>query len=302
MVKSITSAGNLVKTVAMSALLAGSVALGATNPVKTTRQGSIPNQTEVVSKDGAEAVKAMTLPQQQKPAVPTVRNKKIDDKFLKLCSTPEEKKAMDDELASLYKDCGSYLGSVTVQQNLDLNMFLRFLNGDIEILKNFEGEYRETEHSSYEGSYYDVAKKYYTPEVKAQLEDLNSKVGEWVSNNFFTVYSGVFNTDHPPDCDETSKMFEKFFNSIDNYEFSPGNKMFDGTKLNYVNDGIREKVDNSKSNEIQKNMDIFAAKINYADNKMFWNLSKLFYYPPSNKKLFALYKVFMQAVRPNIEQ
>ncbi len=71
MVKSITSAGNIVKTVALSALLAGSVALGATNPVKTTKQGSMPNQTEVVSKDGAEAVKAMTLPQQPKTAVPT---------------------------------------------------------------------------------------------------------------------------------------------------------------------------------------------------------------------------------------
>lgn len=301
MVKSITSAGNLVKTVALSALLAGSVALGATNPVKTTKQGSMPNQTEVVSKDGAEAVKAMTLPQQPKPAVPTVHNKKLDEKFLKLAETDDEKKYVNDLLSKIYITNGSYLGSAMVQQNIDINMFLAFLDGDIEILKNFDGEYRVTPWSNPEGTYYDVAKMCYDEKTKEKISDLNSKVGEWINENYFNIYSNVFNTDHSPDFEETQGMFDKFFSSLDDYEFSPGSKMFKNVNLNYINNVIPEEVNNSKSDETQKNMDMFAVKINDADQHLFWNLSSLFYDPPSNKKMYKLFQIFMQAVEPKIE-
>lgn len=242
-----------------------------------------------------------TVFSQQKPDVPKVHNKKLDEKFLNFCETDDDKKAINDFMSNAYNKYGSYLGSVTIQQNLDFNAFLSFLEGDIEILKNFEGEYRVTSKSSSQGSYYDVAKKYYTPEVQVQLADLNSKVGEWVNTNYFNIYSNVFSSDHPSDYDEMTQMFNNFFSSIDNYEFSPGSKMFKDINLNYINNGIKEEMENGKGSDIQNKMDMFAVQINDADHLLFWNLSKLFYDPPSNKKLYKLYDIFMQAVEPKFD-
>lgn len=43
-------------------------------------------------------------------------------------------------MSNIYNTNGSYLGSAMLQQTLDLNMFLAFLDGNIEILKRFDEE------------------------------------------------------------------------------------------------------------------------------------------------------------------
>ena len=69
-----------------------------------------------------------------------MHNQKLDEKFLKLADNDEEKKFMEDFLSNIYNSNGSYLASATIQQNIDLNMFLAFLDGNIEILKRFDEE------------------------------------------------------------------------------------------------------------------------------------------------------------------
>ena len=53
------------KKAALGAMLASSVAMFASNPIKTARTEP-PQQTEVISKDGAEALKALTFPQENR--------------------------------------------------------------------------------------------------------------------------------------------------------------------------------------------------------------------------------------------
>lgn len=296
----ISTINGTAKKAALGVMLAGSVAAFASNPVRTAKPEN-PAQTEVVSKTGAEAMKALAYPQQQKSNVPTIHNKKLDEKCLRFCSTDEEKKHMSAYLSNIYNEYGSYLGSVVAQQSLDVNMFLKFLEGDIEILKNFECEYRISRAAAPEGKYYEVAKRYYTPETKEKIENLKNKVYDWVNENYFKIYADVFSTDHSPDYEETSKMFDKFFKSLDNYEFAPNKKMFQDLNLNYVGSGIYEEMGKSSSNETQKEMDMFAAKINYTDGLLFWNLSKIYYDPPSNIKMFRLYQIFMQAIEPKFD-
>lgn len=92
-------------------------------------------------KDGAEALKALTFPQEkQNPTVPTVHNQKLDEKLLKFANSPEEKNTINEYLNNIYKESGSYLGSAEIQQSIDLNLFLAFLDGNIEILKRFDEE------------------------------------------------------------------------------------------------------------------------------------------------------------------
>ena len=61
-------------------MLTGSMALVASNPIKTARTET-PIQGEVVSREGSEALRAVTFPGvQQAPAVPTEHNKALDEK------------------------------------------------------------------------------------------------------------------------------------------------------------------------------------------------------------------------------
>lgn len=290
----ISAINGVAKKAALGAMLASSVAMFASNPIKTARTDN-PPQTEVVSKDGAEAVKAMTLPQQPKTAVPTVHNKKLDEKCLKFCDNDEEKKEMLEFLSDIYSQQGSYLGSATIQQNLDVNMFLKFLNGDIEILKKFEGEYRITDKSSALGTYYEVAKKYYTPENKAKIEDLNNKVGEWITENYFNIYADAFTFDNPPNYDELATSMDNFIEN-NTLEFAPGKPMFKYASGNLI----------SKKNDVkntQDKMNLIATDAHYMNDILFSNMMKLFYNPVGkDNSLYRLYDIYMRAVEPKIEQ
>lgn len=296
----VSAINGVAKKAALGAMLFSSVVMFATTPNRNTRTEN-PPQAEVVSREGADALKAITFPGfQQNTTVPTVHNQKLDEKLLKL-TDPEYIQDTRDYLDTEYKTSGSYLGSVYIQQAIDYNMFLEFLNGNINILKNFEGEYKVTPESRPEGTYYDVARMCYDEKTKAKLADLNNKVGKWVEENYFSIYSDAFKTDHPLDYDETSQMFENFFSTLDNYEFSPGYKMFETLNLDYVKNGIKEEMAQSKAPVAQKKMDILAIQVNYMDDILFWDLSKMYYEPTSNgnSKMYKLFRIFMQAVKPS---
>ena len=69
-----------------------------------------------------------------------MHNQKLDEKLLKFADNEEEIKHITEYMSNIYNTNGSYLGSAMLQQTLDLNMFLAFLDGNIEILKRFDEE------------------------------------------------------------------------------------------------------------------------------------------------------------------
>ena len=301
MVRDISAVNSITKKAALGVMLAGSVAAFASNPVRTVRPEN-PAQTEVVSKTGAEAMKALAYPQQQKSDVPTVRNKKVDEKFLKFFNTPKEKKEIDEALLNIYKENGSYLGAVIVQQNLDLNMFKAFLNCDIEILKNFNTNFNNR-FSEYNGqNCYEVAKKLYTPENEAKIKNLKDNLYDWVNENYFKIYTEPCSYDHVPWYEELSQNLSDF-SSNNELEFSPGKKMFSHANMvdryNYINGQLRK----SDNNYIQKHMDEVATLICMLDIDLFDNMIHLIYPDDkSNIEMYYIFDMFMECCKINLSE
>lgn len=153
MVKGISAINSIAKKGVLGLMLASSVTMGASSPIKNTRAENEPPKTEVMSKEASEALKLNSL--QQTPTVPTVHNKKLDDMFLLFAENDEERKMINDFINNVYNVCGTYQASAVIQTQIDYNMFLAFLDGNAEILKRFPyGENRYVDATKNE---YDVA-------------------------------------------------------------------------------------------------------------------------------------------------
>lgn len=198
---------------------------------------------------------------------------------------------------NIYKEHGSYLGSATIQQNIDLNMFLEFLDGNIDILKRFEGEYIDSG-SEFNGlDYYVAANGYLDNETRTKIADLKNKVGTWISENYFNIYSELFTFDHSPNYDELQDRIDNFDEHND-LEFAPGMKIFKDTDSKVIYNGnciLRSKISKKYSDSMQRATCFFSILIKTQDAELFNNLTRLYYDVPSNKNLFKLLRVYMQA-------
>lgn len=274
----LTAINGVAKKAALGAMLASSVAMFASNPIRTARTEN-PPQTEVVSKDGANALKAMTFPQQQNSAVPTVHNQKLDENFLKFCNTSEEKRMINEFINNIYNEYGTYLGSANVQMNIDYNMFLEFLNGNIEILKKFD-----------ENAYNKIDK-----EAMKKVKEKSGPIIEWLNANYFSnVYKqplGQF--DHMPTADEVN-------NALDNYiEKDPHQLFMNYTGYKFDATNYKLYLKNSNMDNIQKNSTLIAAKVHTANELLFLNLLKQhnLYITSSNGNFVDNFKIWIDATR-----
>jgi hypothetical protein len=116
-------------------LLIGSLSLGATNPIKT-KLVTQPNQTEVISKEGSEALKTTALQNVNQTAVPTVHNPKLDRMMRKFIETPEEKTYYENIINNVYKLNGTFLGSAVAQHEINLQTFYAFMTKNTKMMKN----------------------------------------------------------------------------------------------------------------------------------------------------------------------
>lgn len=249
----ISAINNVAKKAALGAMLAGSVAGYATNPVKTFAEN--PNHTEVVSDKGAEALKALAYPmlQQQKQSVPKVRNKELDARFMKLARNDEEKKFMEELLLNTYNDNGTYLASATIQQNLDLNIFLEFLNGNVGILKKFD-----------ENAYNKIDK-----EAMKKVKEKSEPIIKWLNENYWGAYPPLEQFDHQPD-------YMEFNDALDDYIEKDPYKLFENglNKYRYHTKNYIEFLKKSNMDNLQKKSNLISAKILTADEILFVNLLK----------------------------
>lgn len=206
----ISSISNMARKAALGVVLASSVAV-ASNPIKTEIANT--NHTEVVSKEGTEALKTLAYPmlQQQKQNVPTTHNKALDEKLLKFGDNKEEKRDIAELLSDIYNNNGSYLGSAVVQQNLDVNIFYEFLDGNVEILKRFD-----------ENAYNKIDK-----EAMKKVKEKSGPIIEWLDENYKAVYNNPYiHFDHMPDAEEVSNALDKYV-SKDPYELFGDKKRVD---------------------------------------------------------------------------
>lgn len=293
----ISSIHGVAKKAALGAMLFNSVAMFATNPNKTTRTDN-PPQTEVVSEDGAAALKATILPQQQNSAVPTVHNKQLDEKFLKFYDTEQEKKDVSEQLQSHYNKYGSYLGSAIIQQYIDLNMFLEFLDGNIEILKKFgpitvNGE-------TFGKNYYEEAVKLNTPRRKEEIQNLKNNVYDWISKDYFKIYSNAFEFDHVPDYKEVLKRMDDFVEN-NTLEFVPGERMF------YKGEGYRyhkqieldKMMPQEKINNTHLETNYTAYRMYLLDYDLFMNMLNFLH---TSDETFKMFDVYMDIAHPPKER
>lgn len=268
------------KKAALGAMLASSVAMFASNPIKNEKTETQP-KTEVVSKDGAEALKAITFPMlQQNPKVPTTHNKALDEKLLKFANNAEEKKIINEYLDNIYKESGSYLASAEIQQSIDYNMFLEFLDGNIEILKKFD-----------EKAYNKIDK-----ESMKKVTEKSEPIKNWLNENYFNVYNEPFGKfDHPPDYMELNDALDDYIEEDPYQLFKSGLGVYRYDTKTCVDILKKSNMDN-----LQKKSNLVAFKVNTADYILFKNLLKSYglYKDYKDVGVIENFNEFMVSVTP----
>ena len=131
MVKGISSINKFVKTGIASALLASSAALYASNSIKHDAE---PNQMEVISKAGAEALKSTAMQGVTQTSVPTEHHAGLDRTLRKYIESEDDKQYIDNIINNVYKNNGTYLGSAIIQGEIDFQQFGAFIAKNMNLL------------------------------------------------------------------------------------------------------------------------------------------------------------------------
>jgi len=265
----------------IGAIIASTVLLGASSTIKNTKQETQPAQTELMSKESAEALKANSL--QQTPTVPTVHNPKLDATVKRFLDKGESQDDVNTFLNQIYNEYGTYMGSAIIQNQIDYNMFLAFLEGNTELLKNFPN-----------------GEKLYYEAMIGDTEKIKTKkvaIETWLNNNFADIYSPLFNNfDHKPTAEET-------INSLDNY-VKTNTKVFENRYwgiYTHPSEEFEKKLQNSNNSIVQKRSDLIAYKMYLADMSLFRNLLKSAGFNRSNRDNVNMYHAYQWGFIPAIE-
>lgn len=265
----------------IGAIIASSVLLGASSPIKNTKQETLPAQTELMSKESVEALKANSL--QQTPTVPTVHNPKLDATLMKFAENQDDSIYVKKFLNDTYSNYGTYMGSAIIQSEIDINMFLSFIDGNKEILKGFPNG----EKLYYEAMIGDTEK------IKTKSEELK----KWIQENHAAVYSPFFyQFDHKPTSQETIDALDEYV-KINNHTFE--NRYWQI----YTNpsEEFEKKLQNSNNSIVQKRSDLIAYKMYLADKSLFRNLLKSAGFNRGNMDNLNMYHAYEWGFIPAIE-
>lgn len=273
----------LVKTSVISALLATTTAMYATNPVKKDAQ---PNQTEVVSKTGAEALKAMNLQEVNQASVPTIHNSRIDNTFRKFAKNEQEKSAINSLISSMYPKKGTFLASALMQHELDRQQLFLLLEerGDL-LKKNNLNPQLGNEISRYGSNFY----KSVRPNAKA--------VDKWVDNDYTPKIMGLLHFDHKPTAEEVIERLDDIAAKKANFTSDDLRYYQTASNLFYYNNVKKQKNNQTLS-------ELIAHKIFTIDNIIFKKLLTNYNFFGENSKynqydrLSDFYGDWMDTVKP----
>ena len=242
-INKITKAGIL------GGLLMGAVALKATNPITTVNK--TPNQTEVVSKEGAAALRAASLQGVQQTTVSTVHNQKLDKALRKYIESPDDKEYIDGIINNTYKDNGTYLGSALMQHEINLQQLCAFMSGNHDVLiKNSINQ--------------DLGKtiKEFGPAFYKTVTPREEKVVNWLMNSYNVQLIKDLEFNHKPTAEEVCIRLDNIAKSKAGLT---RDEIIDYTALN--NRFIKNKIKMNK--DTQSMSDLIAYKIYLIDKMMF---------------------------------
>lgn len=242
---------NIVRAGALSALMAGSVAMYSTNPVKTHKSEN-PPQTEVVSKEGAEAVKAMNF-QQQKPTIPTVHNQKVDKTLMKFAEDEEDAKGFQNFIDRMYETHGTFLGTSVLQLQTDAQMLQAFIDGNTQLaIKNNINPELAKKIEGFGPAFYNTV----TPHKE--------QVTEWIDSYMTTFANNILVFDHKPTAKEVNDRLDGMAENA--YGFSKQELAeYYAYSLKFLN----ERSKNRTVNDTQVQSDLIAFKTYLLDRKIF---------------------------------
>ena len=192
MVKGISSINGLVKTCVISALLAGTTVLYASNPIK---KGAQPNQTEIDSEAGTEALNATSLQGVQQTFVPSVNNPRLDATFRKFAKNDNEKKEINDIINSIYKEEGTFLASVYIQHEIDRQQLGALLDENTDLLSKINPELAKKVR--------EIGSKFYKS-VRPIKENVEDKIEKSYTPEIFSLLA----FDHIPNAKEVIKRLD----------------------------------------------------------------------------------------------
>lgn len=269
MIKGISSINGWVKAGALSALLAGSTAMYASNPTKEVNNTL--NQTEVVSKAGADALKAANMQIIQQETIPTVHNPNLDATLQKFIESKEDKAYIDNIINNVYKNNGTFLGSVLMQQEIDFQQLCSFLlgNTDIQIKNNIN------------------------PDLGNEIQSMGTDFFKSIESDKDNLISFFSDNYLPSIVKLLSNTKAKDGNSVNEHM----DKIADN--LSYFNDKDKLAYKKACNNFIkEKNKDNFnnIDKANLSAYKMFV-IDKMFY-----SKLLSAYGIFSDSNTNNMEE
>lgn len=284
----ISAINGMVKTGVVSALIAGSAALYASNPVVKEAK---PNQTEVVSKAGAEALKVTSLQEVNQTSIPTVHNTKLDNTLRKFAKNEDEKKAVNDILSSIYKKHGTFLSSVLLQHEIDRQNLKAFLdcNNDLLIENNINPELGKEI-------------KGYGEEFSKTIKPNADEMTDWMKDDYTPTIYSFLRFEKTPNADEVIKKLDHIAAKNAGFDLREQVRYFESSDV-YKQKALKERTDT------QAKSDLAAYKMFLIDKLIMKETLKNvgvfafngFYLKEKKMDLTHFYEKWMDSVKPKAD-
>lgn len=183
------------KIVLGAAVVSTAMFLGASSPIKNTRQEKEPVQTELMSKESAEALRLNSL-QQTKQSVPTVHNPKLDAMLKKFAVDAVDLADFNAFINDTYNKNGTYLGTVILQMQTDVQMLQALMSRNTNlVIKNNINPQLARKVESYGEAFF----KTITPN-----KDI---VNNWIPR-YMSVIENNLSFDHKPTAEEVNDRLD----------------------------------------------------------------------------------------------
>ena len=277
------SINKIARTGVLGALLMGSVALKATNPITNVNKTPNQNQTEIVSKEGAEALRAASLQGIQQSSVPTVHNSKLDNMLKKFIETDDDRKAINDLTGKIYNIQGTFLGSALMQHEIDRRALYHFITGNTKLFKNnrINPELAKTIEGFGEKFY-----KTITPKQETVLD--------WIFKKYTPALMGNLTNGQKASAKQVIDKLDDFATKKTGFDFDERSEYF------IYSNGYKDKVLKNRTDN-QAMADLAAYKMYLIDKLMLEKELKgadILYGTGSFPKLVNYYRNWMESVNP----
>ena len=188
-----TTINKIAKIGLLGGLLMGAVSLKATNPI--TKTNNTQNQTEIVSKEGAAALRAASVQGIQQKSV--LRNQRLDNTFRKFGSNAEELRQINVIMNDVYKKHGTFMASAMIQHELDRQQLYLLLKQVTKKLAKINPDLAKEVTEIGDGFYNGI-----------RNNDVD-RVEKWLNEEYTPSVLGVLYTDHKPTGEEMIKIIDE---------------------------------------------------------------------------------------------